>query len=462
MVCSCLLRLHDVMNAEESLKFYGEQRTDNGKGVTIPSQRRYVHYYDMFLKNNLMYHRTPLFLTAVRICGLQCLPGLLLYVQLCMFNPSNVFEQNCATFFSEPIHQDEALIKTEQNILLFGDVRVKFYVRHHMLHKKICQLWFNTYFVVHGEGPSNCVSNAKECFNNNHCACVFPPPSSSEASPSLEPLIGHSLLKLPLSELDKAYKGKSKFLTSKCNVTLYFTCPYCMERKKSQLGFSKSSQSNVKTTLDLPTNDQKAISSTKRTLVHWATSLSHPYLLSPSFMKSRDLEKETDLHCEVSRRLLPTINVNDVSDCQNIAATHDKSNCLFPLGSLPSSPVANNHDRDVSSDDEYDDDDYDSEEHDSDCDIHMKDESIFPVTTTLSRNANSSPSLLVHKRNLSLRSKTEKPDVSNTLNHSIIDETKLPSKVELPKPTANVIHYFVKRPQLRRQSSETSLNHPTS
>uniref|UniRef100_A0A183JLG6 Phosphatase tensin-type domain-containing protein n=1 Tax=Schistosoma curassoni TaxID=6186 RepID=A0A183JLG6_9TREM len=75
MVCACLLRLHDVMNAEEALKFYGEQRTDNGKGVTIPSQRRYVHYYDLFLKNNLEYHRIPIFLTAVRVCGLQYLPG---------------------------------------------------------------------------------------------------------------------------------------------------------------------------------------------------------------------------------------------------------------------------------------------------------------------------------------------------------------------------------------------------
>ncbi|KAK4474836.1 hypothetical protein MN116_001951 [Schistosoma mekongi] len=460
MVCACLLRLHDVMTAEESLKFYGEQRTDNGKGVTIPSQRRYVHYYDTFLKNNLMYHRTPIFLTAVRICGLQCLPGLLLYVQLCMFD-SSVFEQNCTTFFSEPIHQDEAFIKTKQNILLFGDVRVKFYAKHHMLHKKICQLWFNTYFVVHGEGPSDCVSNAKKCFNSNHCTCVFPPPSSSDASSSLEPLIGYSLLKLPLSELDKAYKGKSKFLTSKCNVTLYFTCPYCMERKKSQSSLSNSGQLNAKTTLDLSTNDQKAISPTKRTLVQWATSLSHPYLLSPSFVKSRDLEKGTDFHCEGNRHLVSRINVNDVSECQNIVAPHGTPNCLFPPGSLTLPPVANNHDRDVSSDDEYDD-DYDSEEHDSDCDIYMKDESIFPVATTLSRNANSSPSLLIHKRNLSLRRKTEKSGVSNTLNHSITDETKPPSKVELPKPTANVVHYFVKRPQLRRQSSETALNHPTS
>ncbi|CAH8662935.1 unnamed protein product [Schistosoma curassoni] len=462
MVCACLLRLHDVMNAEEALKFYGEQRTDNGKGVTIPSQRRYVHYYDLFLKNNLEYHRIPIFLTAVRVCGLQYLPGLLLDLQLYTFDSSHVFEQNCATLSSEPIHQNEVLIKPKQDILLFGDVRVKFYARHHMLNKKICQLWFNTYFVLHEEGSSNCVSSSKEGFNNDHCTCAFPP--STIASSSRGPLLGHSFLKLPLSELDKAYKGKSKFLTAECNITLYFTCPYCIERKNNHLHMNNSNQSLPKT-LDLPTDDQKAISPTKRALVHWATSLSHPYLLSPSSTKSRDLQKVSDVHCEGSPSSIPKVNVTEVSGCQNIGAL-DKSNSLFPLESLPSCSVVSNHDRDVSSDEEeYDDDDnYDSEEHDSDCNIHVEHKTTFPVTatTSLSRNTNSSPSLLAHKRNLSLRNRTEKLNTSIKSNQLVTDVIKTPNKVELIKPTTAVVHYFVKHPQLRRQSSETTLNHSVS
>lgn len=61
--------------------------------------------------------------------------GLLLDLQLYTFDSSHVFEQNCATLSSEPIHQNEVLIKPKQDILLFGDVRVKFYARHHMLNK---------------------------------------------------------------------------------------------------------------------------------------------------------------------------------------------------------------------------------------------------------------------------------------------------------------------------------------
>ncbi|CAL8102226.1 unnamed protein product [Calicophoron daubneyi] len=75
MVCACLLRLGLVSNALDSLKLYGERRTDDGKGVTIPSQRRYVQYYDTYLSHNLVYSRTPLRLREVRVHGVHTQAG---------------------------------------------------------------------------------------------------------------------------------------------------------------------------------------------------------------------------------------------------------------------------------------------------------------------------------------------------------------------------------------------------
>jgi len=49
MVCSLLLHLGICNTAEEALSFYAAQRTLDGKGVTIRSQIRYVHYFSQNL-----------------------------------------------------------------------------------------------------------------------------------------------------------------------------------------------------------------------------------------------------------------------------------------------------------------------------------------------------------------------------------------------------------------------------
>ena len=52
-VC-CLMQYMNIFNnAEESLAYYGMMRAGNGKGVTIPSQIRYVHYFEDIIKNNI-------------------------------------------------------------------------------------------------------------------------------------------------------------------------------------------------------------------------------------------------------------------------------------------------------------------------------------------------------------------------------------------------------------------------
>jgi len=52
MICCYLIFSGLCKNADEAMKHYSEKRTYDKKGVTIPSQKRYIRYFESFLKTN--------------------------------------------------------------------------------------------------------------------------------------------------------------------------------------------------------------------------------------------------------------------------------------------------------------------------------------------------------------------------------------------------------------------------
>ncbi|EGC28823.1 hypothetical protein DICPUDRAFT_93257 [Dictyostelium purpureum] len=55
MICCWLMYCGMWKNTEDSLRFYAALRTYNQKGVTIPSQIRYVHYFGKSIRENIKY-----------------------------------------------------------------------------------------------------------------------------------------------------------------------------------------------------------------------------------------------------------------------------------------------------------------------------------------------------------------------------------------------------------------------
>jgi phosphatidylinositol-3,4,5-trisphosphate 3-phosphatase and dual-specificity protein phosphatase PTEN len=182
MIASYLLHSGICQSAEDALAMFGRERTHNGKGVTIPSQIRYVHYYENLLRRrdviSYTYQITHIRLITVpnfdpSITGGGCDP----YVIIKMLFPidqqtstttptptnttttssSNIYKQK--TIFNQfletkkvkkyyPSEKCIDLDLVPYNVKIRGDVNLMF-VDHDVYSSddKMCQIWINTAFI---------------------------------------------------------------------------------------------------------------------------------------------------------------------------------------------------------------------------------------------------------------------------------------------------------------------------
>ena len=69
MACCLLMHLGYHRTAAEAIAFYNGRRTKDGRGLTVPSQRRYVYYYERVLRG-ISFEGAQRTLRAVRLSGL--------------------------------------------------------------------------------------------------------------------------------------------------------------------------------------------------------------------------------------------------------------------------------------------------------------------------------------------------------------------------------------------------------
>jgi len=71
MIACYLMYCEFSSNAEHALRYFAVKRTHNAKGVTIPSQIRYVHYFDKYLvlkrDGKVLSPRNPVLLLSIQI-----------------------------------------------------------------------------------------------------------------------------------------------------------------------------------------------------------------------------------------------------------------------------------------------------------------------------------------------------------------------------------------------------------
>lgn len=223
MICAYLLHTKHFKDAEEALSHYGKSRTRDAKGVTIPSQRRYVLYYGDLLKYNITYKPVSLLMVGIKF---ETIP---------MFNSSNsctpVFEvhQLKVKVFTSPVYDgigkgDNSYFMSIPNpVPLCGDIKVEIFNKTLMMKKeKMLHFWFNTFFVDEAAAPSAMPKNGAGYYGEIRELLV---------------------LTIPKMDLDRANKDKAhKFFSPNFKVKVYFMP---MKEMEQNLERSKSADDVV-------------------------------------------------------------------------------------------------------------------------------------------------------------------------------------------------------------------------
>ena len=149
LISCLLLYLGELDTAADCLKYYGLMRVDNGRGVTVPSQIRYVFYFEQILRNKIPHPIVfkKLRIRKIRLVTIPAFNKVTFVIENKVDDKNNVFDYNKKEILEENAGYIDFEVGDE-GFVVCGDVKVLFYTFSMFGGKeKIFKIWFNTNFV---------------------------------------------------------------------------------------------------------------------------------------------------------------------------------------------------------------------------------------------------------------------------------------------------------------------------
>nr|XP_011431707.2 phosphatidylinositol 3,4,5-trisphosphate 3-phosphatase and dual-specificity protein phosphatase PTEN [Crassostrea gigas]XP_011431709.2 phosphatidylinositol 3,4,5-trisphosphate 3-phosphatase and dual-specificity protein phosphatase PTEN [Crassostrea gigas]XP_011431710.2 phosphatidylinositol 3,4,5-trisphosphate 3-phosphatase and dual-specificity protein phosphatase PTEN [Crassostrea gigas]XP_034314583.1 phosphatidylinositol 3,4,5-trisphosphate 3-phosphatase and dual-specificity protein phosphat len=311
MICAYMLHRKKFTDAGAALRYYGQTRTRDEKGVTIPSQVRYVEYYGYMIRHNLQYKPVTLLLKAIDFFTIPMHNG----GTCCPF--FEVFQLKVKVYTSKTYEdikkgQDKFTMSTDQSVPLCGDIKVVFYNKPRLTKKKekMFQFWFNTFFV------------GKDDYNT-------PSQYTNGKGPTMEELsVSKSLFStLSKAELDKANKDKShRFFSPNFKVRMSFAMPE--NDVTAGMSVTNNGSQSSRNNLQIPADISRSRSTTNENLTSISTSgVKVPiHMSSASSMPALNdhnahvmIGPKTDLSSRQNQRMFsPTVIEGVVTKCSEV------------------------------------------------------------------------------------------------------------------------------------------------
>ncbi|CDH53987.1 isoform c [Lichtheimia corymbifera JMRC:FSU:9682] len=165
MIAALLLYIGYATNADEAIQIYGTKRTTDGKGITIPSQIRYVHYFERWMKNEDTTFMSTIHITQLAICNI---PQAWSHANLSMtieIDQVEIFETD-----NTEVTSDNTILMPLPAVPVKGDFKMTLFTKGRIYSKKyLCHFWLNTRFV---SASSATITLAKDeidgAFNDTH------------------------------------------------------------------------------------------------------------------------------------------------------------------------------------------------------------------------------------------------------------------------------------------------------
>jgi phosphatidylinositol-3,4,5-trisphosphate 3-phosphatase/dual-specificity protein phosphatase PTEN len=134
--------LHDgtFRSAEKSLEYFAAKRTHDGKGVTIPSQIRYVHYYEKCLKKGFPKADIKLIVKCMKFT--PAMPNFNPVVKIFSVGTTEVYDSSKVEKSLQPNATQDGIEIPLIQVSVKADVKVL--VLDSKKKEKLFHFWFNT------------------------------------------------------------------------------------------------------------------------------------------------------------------------------------------------------------------------------------------------------------------------------------------------------------------------------